>query len=322
MFNFLKQRGIHCGHLNVCHIINKLDELKELIRNFDIFGFSETHLNASVNDEYISIPGFHAPFCKDGCSNSSSGTLLYVRDTLNCIRRNNLEHPDIESIWLEIKLKNTTLIFLCCVYRNPASRCNWLENFKQMIELPWNSGSEIIMFGDLNIDILNHNNCYWLDVLDLYNLKQIITSPTRVTSHSSTLFDYVIVSSPNNIIETSVPSYSISDHYPTCFTWNKKGIKIPKTNHIYITYRSFKYFSEPDYINDLQLAPFDNVYSTNDPNKALELWYNTIIPVINKHAPQKTKRVRNATKQPWLKEIFNMMRQRDYHKKKGNITQV
>ena len=39
-------------------------------------------------------------------SGKGGGVLFYVADHINYVRRNNLESSDIESIWLEIKLKN------------------------------------------------------------------------------------------------------------------------------------------------------------------------------------------------------------------------
>ena len=52
-------KDIRVGHLNICSLRNKIDELR-LIQNicrFDILGISETHLNSTDTDRDIHIDG-------------------------------------------------------------------------------------------------------------------------------------------------------------------------------------------------------------------------------------------------------------------------
>ena len=42
------------------------------------------------------------------------------------------------------------------------------------------------------------------------------------------------------------------------------------------------------------------VYNLSDPNDAMDFWIKTCTGVYNKHAPFKTKRVRQKTKPKWL----------------------
>ena len=44
--------------------------------------------------------------CADIKTNNGSGILIYVRDQLDYVRRLDLESSDIESIWIEVKIKN------------------------------------------------------------------------------------------------------------------------------------------------------------------------------------------------------------------------
>ena len=45
---------------------------------------------------------------------------------------------------------------------------------------------------------------------------------------------------------------------------------------------------------------FHSVFNYNDPSEALAFWYAAILPVVNKHAPLKRKRVKHPKLLPWL----------------------
>ena len=65
-------------------------------------------------------------------------------------------------------------------------------------------------------------------------------------------------------------------------------------------------------MHDLSLLPFANVCDHSDPDKALSVWYDTIKPVIDKHAPIQHKRVKATKPCPWLtQELIHEMRKRD-----------
>ena len=86
---------------------------------------------------------------------------------------------------------------------------------------------EIILLWDFNTDLLKPNKS-WLQKLENYNLYQLISTLTRVTATSKTLIDHIYVSNKFHVIETCVPVFSCSDHFPVCLTLLKKGMKSPR----------------------------------------------------------------------------------------------
>ena len=65
-------------------------------------------------------------------------------------------------------------------------------------------------------------------------------------------------------------------------------------------------------MRDLSLLPFANVCDHSNPDEALSVWYDTIKPVIDKHAPIQHKRVKATKPCPWLtQELIREMRKRD-----------
>ena len=72
----------------------------------------------------------------------------------------------------------------------------------------------IVTLGDLNSDLLIEHNNKLLYTMQVFNFKNIINKPTRVTDHSSTLLDPIIISDTMECLYSDVlklPS-NISDH--------------------------------------------------------------------------------------------------------------
>ena len=58
--------------------------------------------------------------------------------------------------------------------------------------------------------------------------------------------------------------------------------------------------------------PFHGVFNYNDPSEALAFWYDAFLPVVNKHAPLRRKRMKHPKLPPWLtKDIIQAMALRD-----------
>jgi hypothetical protein len=71
-----------------------------------------------------------------------------------------------------------------------------------------------VISGDLNSDLMSLNNNKLIDMMRLFNFKNVIEKPTRVTNHSITLLDPIIVSDTINYVFTDVFKLpdNISDH--------------------------------------------------------------------------------------------------------------
>ena len=111
---------------------------------------------------------------------------------------------------------------------------------------------------------------------------------------------------------------NISDHYPVCVTWSKKGVKIPKIGHKTIRYRCFISFNEQLFLQDLLSSPLSTVYDKTDPEDALNFWIDSFVSIYNKHAPYKRKRVKSFPKPKWVsKELQEVIYLRDFLKRHG-----
>ena len=117
-----------------------------------------------------------------------------------------------------------------------------------------------------------------------------------------------------------VSDICISDHCPVVCTWSCKLSKKLSKGHTTVQYRSFKHFNQNDFLRDLSSAPFAAVLEVSDPTTALVTWYEGFLPVIEKHAPLRRKRVKDPALPKWLSpDIITAMKTRDKLKKKRSL---
>ena len=237
--------------------------------------------------------------------------ILYFRESLKFRRRPEYEISKIETVWAEIELPNSKPFLVCSVYRPPNAHSEWIDLFEEELSIAQVTGLELILMGDFNIDLIPCTNNKWSNLLQLFDLSQLVREPTRVTESSATLIDHVYSSCPENITSCFVSKLSASDHFPICFT-RKINRKISKDKHITTSYRCFKHFNEINFLNELaeDLETFETDQET--VNSDFVVWSSIILKHLDKHAPIKTKRVKTKRLSDWFnQDIVKMQTLRD-----------
>ena len=296
------KHGLRIGYLNINSARNKKDDIASILHNngnqFHLFCFAESRLSFSITDADMNMPGYQL-YRLDPHKPKRTGLVTYFANSLNCRFLNNFDNYDIESIWMEIKMKGTRPLLIGFIYRNPSETTEWTDKFDSLMDEVISLNHETIIFGDFNIDLLQPKP-KWHHNYTMYGLQQLVDKPTRVTDSSSTLIDHIYTNTKAHVAEVCVPPCGCSDHDPICITWYKKRIKIPKVGHKTIYYRSFKTFNEREFLSDLANSQLNLIYQIRDPNEAVEFWISTFISVYDKHAPFIKKRVREEIKPPWI----------------------
>ena len=96
-----------------------------------------------------------------------------------------------------------------------------------------------------------------------------------------------------------------------------RKFKLPRSSPTIKEVGDFKHFSIDEFRADLLQAPWDIVFSFDDPNTCWILWKSFFHETLNKHAPLRQKRVR-SNPIPWITPaIKQTMRNRDFHKKRS-----
>ena len=182
--NWPQHEGLRIGHLNINSARNKLDDIATVLCNsnkpFHVYGFTESRLTDDIHDDDIAMPGFTS-FRRDPNGLNTTGILVYINNSLIVKRLHDLEKHDVESIWLEIKIKKSKPIKVGFVYRNPNERAGWIDRFSSMMDAASLDATEILMLGDFNINLLKTHTT-WMKRLTTYGLSQIIDRPTRLQS--------------------------------------------------------------------------------------------------------------------------------------------
>jgi len=321
------QKGIKLVQWNlrsICPTSNntKLDELRYILQNpwdkCHVLCITETWLNDSYQNKDIAISGYHPPERCDRSNKSGGGVAIYVIDGYDFRRCDDLETPNIESVWIEIKPTNSKPLLVCTVYRPPdAAVEQWLTDFETQVETAYASQAHILVMGDLNINMQIHSNerDKLSSSMGAYAMSQMIEQPTRCTANIETLIDHVWTTEPETIRECRVQQVGLSDHYPTCVVVNGKT---NKNQHISINYRSFKNFDMESFNKDIDECPWSVIDVFDNVNDVLSTWHSMLMDILNKHAPMKEKRVKRKWQPGWMTdEIIECMKTRDYHKKKN-----
>ena len=157
-------------------------------------------------------------------------------------------------------------------------------------------------------------------IYNIYNLKQIIREPTRITSDTATLIDHIGTNKSEHILDHGVIPCGISDHD---VIFAIRSMKVPKRKKSpqTISTRKRNVFDEATFISELKRIPFDQIkLLTNDPNEMWVLWTKIFLDVLNKHVPVTEIKIKGNSLPYITSDIRKLIRQRDYLKKKANKT--
>ena len=245
--------------------------------------------------------------------------IVYFSEKIKFSRQNNIEIGGIETMWFEVKPDYKKSFLLCFVYRPPKSTIDWIDDFEKELGMAVTINSDIILLGDFNMNFKAPSKPpqKWLNVLETFNLQQLIVDATRVTKDTSTLIDHIYVSNLDKVQESHVSNFAISDHYPICLT-RKEVNKDKKNSHSTITYRNFKKFDQNEFLLDLQSTPFYKIEFEDNPSVCLQLFYDMLNKVLDKHAPVVEKRVKKERQPDWYNsEIIYARNMRDKYNALG-----
>ena len=155
-----------------------------------------------------------------------------------------------------------------------------------------------------------------LNITDIYNLKQLVNEPTRVTPVSSTLIDVIFASHPDNVSCSGVSHVGISDH-SLIYVFRKISLPSTVKGPSIVSYRQFKNFDSNRFRSDILAQPWTDLMGIDNLNEMWLKWKSLFLEVCDVHAPLRTKHVR-ASKSPWItSELNNLMYRRDLLKIKA-----
>ena len=125
-------------HQNIRGLFGKFECLEELLdrhSSIDILALTETHIidgQYDDNDNLFKIPGYQ--FIKRNRKDGKGGGVsMFIKDGVEWKRRHDMEHENLECIWIEVHIKDSKSILVAMYYRPPEGSTYLSANFNESI---------------------------------------------------------------------------------------------------------------------------------------------------------------------------------------------
>lgn len=181
-------------------------------QNIDILAVSETWLNENIASQLVSIRGY--TFLRRDRGGRGGGVGLYIRNYLN-FSIISMPKNNIEQIWVLVTLAKLKVI-IGSVY-NPHRRNyqEFLNEFEDPLSFCLPYSENIICLGDFNIDFLKSDDPATLllcNIIESFDLHQIINQPTRITDTTVSLIDLIMASDLSLVDASGIVACHLADH--------------------------------------------------------------------------------------------------------------
>lgn len=323
-----EEQNIIIAHINCRSLINTFDDLRDyiLMQDLDIVGITETWLKPHIISRAVEIPGYTL-FRADRDERRGGGVAFYVRLGIHCNSLMNnlyaLQENSVEQLWIEIKLNNRHIV-IGVVYRPPNVHYSSLSSLDDSLSAFMPLSDEIILLGDLNINMLKPNlpaYNFLNDILQTYNLKQIVTEPTRIANQTSSLIDIIASTKIEHITKTgTVHMPTVSDHL---LIYCCVECPVVKNKVKFIKIRDFKKLDSNLLFEQVVSTNWNAVKSINNIEDQIDYLNQNIIALFDQFAPIKTIKI-SKPPAPWLTEVIKLMiklRNNAYSKYKQSLKQ-
>ena len=221
--DLLKTHKFSVVNTNVCSLHKHYEATKELSKDLNPTFIILTEI-WQVDPKYYRIPNYHEAEMKVRSSKKGGGIAIFTSESQPKPKVfAALEKPFeyIEFLAVETMCDKTEII-LCAIYRPPdKSFSGFLKELKSILKILADSKKKFIIGGDTNVSCLDQNaNCIsYLDLLDEFNVKQLVKGPTRITSTSRSNIDHFL--SNIDFIKAFPTVFRIADHQTVICTFKE-----------------------------------------------------------------------------------------------------
>ena len=309
--------------LNIQSINSKFDSLTTFLShleandvNFSAICLQETWLSSEQDVSIFNIPGYQLIHLGKSAS-TCGGLFIYLRDEYSFTVTGQYNQSDLwEGLFIEVQGECLEgKLTIGNIYRPPKCNNNnatidrFTEEISPILTNIGKKSSNAIVAGDFNIDLLQINERYkyqkYFDVFVTNALFPLITLPTRVSKHSSTLIDQLFckLKDVRKLNSSGIIKSNLSDHFPYFAVVDICKAVIHKPKFVTVNNNSesaFQSFSGEiaTTLNNWNL----NRSLFNDPNENYNTLQNIILQAKSKYLSPKTVRFKKYKHKisPWL----------------------
>ena len=254
------QRSVAFSLLNARSVKNKRLLIKDWVvdNSIDILALTETWLQPDNKDDHITgeltptgYSFYHSPRQTRG-----GGVGILIKDGFDISRSNISAHQfqTFEFMDMQIKTSLSRSVCIVIIYRPPLSSnrdCipdHFMVEFGSLLEQNVTDSSGLLITGDFNLHVENNldkSSQDFLALIDSFNLKQHVCSPTHRAGH---ILDLLITRDGDQLVTSvSIHDAAFSDHFVVnCALSMEKPLLTKKQ----IIYRSFENFDIDLFISD------------------------------------------------------------------------
>ena len=247
---------------------------------------------------------------------SKGGTAIYVNKNLELIERTdlNVNSPEYESTWTEIKNKRSKNILIASIYRHPHNNSkDFFHYLEKCLSIVNKENKELYICGDFNFDLLkidsDHVIQHFFNLLCSYGCLPHVLQPTRVTENTATVIDNIF---SNNIKDNMISGnilLTLSEHFSQFLSVKRVMVDLKKVN---LYQRDYTNFSNNSFRDDVSIQNWN--YTHDTVHDSFSDFFSKLEGSVNRHAPLKKltpEEVRLKSK-PWLNaEIQKLIRIRN-----------
>lgn len=219
----------------------------------------------------------------------------------------NLNNQQVDKIWLEIQhpLDNVPSFIIGTIYRHPSSNfATFSDALSTSLNMLNSQKKTFFIMGDLNINLLSESQptLDYIQMLNSSGTVPLITLPTRVTGHCSTLLDHIYTNLTKCVIYPSVIDLDLTDHYPVM-------AKILVKTNDYSSRTHYKRVYTDNAKDELLVAAFDH-FDANELksvtlanlNDRFDGFLKKLVSLINSYFPLRrvSRQQRKLQTKPWI----------------------
>lgn len=297
-------------HHNIRSSAQNLSSLEEYLNNlciqFSVVGLSENWLT-DANCNVYQLPGYTSVHqCRE--SKRGGGVSLYVKDTISYDVRYDLNvlNENLESIFIQLNRNDIGLdhdVIVGVLYRPPNTNMDICNNLLSKIFNALKSEKIIgYCMGDYNVNLLNHESNRhtgnFLDLMFSYSFMPLITKPTRIVEHTSTLLDNIFHNdlSCNLDLTQGILYTDITDHFPVFVIVQSNAVE----NTSFVTKRVFNNANIANFHNLVNEINWTNVMTAENTQVAFTTFSETINRAYDLAFPLKTMKVSKHRNKSWI----------------------
>lgn len=305
----IQVKGISVIHQNLQSIGNCVDEINQLLRQHTgcvVLCITE-HWKSDSQLQNYGIENFCLVSSVCRSKDRHGGSAIYIRDDLEGVEITNLCQMSIlgqcECSVVSCRMGGNQLVVLS-VYRPTSGNTEVFKERLEEILLALNGAvseeAAIIIAGDLNIELLEHNSDgqSLSSLLKSFNFTQTIFENTRITGNCRSCIDNIFINNNVGRFQACVLHTKISDHTAQKLTFYVDDCVNNSNVHLK---RIFNEKNKVKFIRNLESIDWTFVYSVNpsDVNQQWNAFMKYFLMIFNHTFPLKKITESRRTIKKW-----------------------